>query len=31
MQFIPDSEGKTAGVFIPIDEWNKRTAKRAND
>jgi len=23
MQFISDGEGKTAGVFIPIDEWNK--------
>lgn len=23
MQFISDGEGKTAGVFIPIDEWNR--------
>ena len=23
LQFISDSNGKTSGVFIPIDEWNK--------
>lgn len=23
MQYISDSVGKTTGVFIPIDEWNK--------
>jgi len=23
LQFISDSTGKTAGVFIPINEWNE--------
>lgn len=23
LQFITDSDGKTTGVFIPINEWNK--------
>lgn len=22
LQYITDSDGKTTGVFIPIDEWN---------
>ena len=27
LQYISDSTGKTAGVFIPISEWNKLKAK----
>ncbi len=27
IQYISDSKGKTAGVFIPISEWNKLKAK----
>ena len=23
IQYISDSKGKTSGVFIPIDDWNK--------
>ena len=23
LQFITDSNGKTTGVYIPIEEWNK--------
>lgn len=23
LQYISDSEGKTTGVYIPIEEWNK--------
>lgn len=27
LQYLSDSEGKTTGVFIPIEEWNYLKAK----
>jgi hypothetical protein len=27
LQYISDSTGKTAGVFIPINEWNELKSK----
>jgi len=27
LQYISDSKGKTTGVFIPIQEWNKLKVK----
>lgn len=27
LQYITDEKGKTTGVFIPIDEWNKIKSK----
>lgn len=27
LQYISDSKGKTTGVFIPINEWNKLKSK----
>jgi len=27
LQFISDSEGKTTGVYIPIEEWNELKKK----
>ncbi|HKK82474.1 MAG TPA: hypothetical protein VJ909_09505 [Prolixibacteraceae bacterium] len=27
LQYISDSNGKTTGVFIPINEWNKMKKK----
>ena len=27
IQYISDSEGKTAGVFIPVSEWEKLKEK----
>ncbi len=30
LQYISDSEGKTTGVFIPIEEWNL-LKKKYND
>ncbi|PWE00443.1 addiction module protein [Marinilabilia rubra] len=27
LQYIPDKEGKTAGVFIPIKDWEKLKSK----
>jgi len=27
LQYISDSTGKTTGVFIPINEWNKLKTK----
>ncbi len=27
LQYISDSSGRTTGVFIPINDWNKLTKK----
>ena len=27
LQYISDSNGKTTGIFIPIDEWNEMKKK----
>lgn len=27
LQYISDSQGKTTGVYIPIEEWNELKAK----